>query len=265
MRRSLRPLCIVALFTLTACHSSTPAANKSADAQPALPSGPVYRHRPYASGVSPAIVSLTPDTVAVRSGHAYFARYTLEYDILGIDKVKGGHILVYAPGVGQIQSIDIQVQQHGTVEFILDPESLDFGPTLRVRAHCPAGTTEWRTLGEPTTQYDPHAADTLAITNLTPEFVARDYTQQAAAAAVELTFWGKQISKDCTAEAELDGTTIQLQNPRAMDKQIKALLLRSDLQGRPIASRYFTVSLVLDLNPNQMRVADQANLPFREL
>ena len=199
----------------------------------------------------------------MRAGHAYVERYTLEYDILDIEKVKSARIVIYSPGVGQVQSFDVSVQAHGKIEFNLDAENFDFGPTVRFRALCPRGTTDWYTMGTLPADYAQRSADRMQIGNVNPSYVTASNDANSPGSAIEITLWGAQFEPGCKAETEVDGASVELQNVYAVNKQIKGLLLRSDIQQRAITARYLEVDL--QLKNTGMAVEDTVHLNFREL
>ena len=71
-----------------------------------------------------------------------------------------------------------------------------------------------------------------------------------------------QFTRECTPEAQVDGSTVELKNVVARDRQMNGLLLYSDLQGRPVVLRHFEVNLVV-IGPG-MPAADVYNLNFVE-
>ncbi len=64
--------------------------------------------------------------------------------------------------------------------------------------------------------------------------------------AVPVTIWGTQIVPECTPEADVDGTSVQLANVKSSNGRIDAAFLKSSLQGRPIVARYFDLHLVVE-------------------
>jgi len=263
IRRRELALAVVLLLCVACRNSSPPKTAAKPTDDSAAPAAPAVRHRSYGNGPSPAIVRITPDTLPVRSGHAVTERYTLEYDILGIEKVERGRIVLYSPGAGQLQAFDFAPIAHGTLEFTLDAGDFDFGPTLRVRAKCPQGTTEWYTFGSLPMDYNDRSANVFRIGNVTPPYLARPMRDFGPGAGEQITMWGPQLNRDCTVDADLDGASIELKNVLARDKQIQALVLHSDLQGRPVAARY--VEVKLQLFGKGIAVEDIAHLTLREL
>jgi hypothetical protein len=263
MRRIALLLIVVAMFA--ACRKSAPPAKAKESEAQSSPAAPTIHHRRFGSGVSPAITKLDPDTVAIRDGHISAQHYSLEYDILGIEKVQHAEIVVYAPGAGRVQSFEISPSAHATVEFILDNPEFDLGPTVRLRARCPLGSTDWFTLGTLPMEYTQRGQNVFRVANVSPPYIER-YSGEGeppAGVGVNVTLWGPQLGRDCTPEAEVNGSTVEAHNVYAVDKQVHLLILRSDLQNRPVAARYLEIEL--QLSGPGVAVADIAHLNLREL
>jgi hypothetical protein len=185
---------------------------------------------------------MSPDTIPVHNGHAPMVRYSLTYEINNTEKATKAQISVYAPGVGELQKFDVDVQPRAQIEFLLDPSAVDLGPTVRFRAHCPGGDTDWYTMGSQPEEVSQHVSGS-QIGNVSPSYI------QAASGTsdggVPVTIWGPQIKPGCTPEAQVDGTTVELKNVAVVSKQITGLLLYGDLQGRPVTTRGLEVNLVV--------------------
>jgi hypothetical protein len=243
-------LTIVALSSLSACRKSPESAaspSPSANAAPgegasSAPAARERHHGLFISGISPLIVSMSPETIVVHDGHAPMQRFALSYEINGVEKAKKAMITVNDPGVGELQRFDVDVQAKGQIEFLLDASSFDLGPTVRFRAHCPFGDTDWFTMGSVPPEPPLHAPSQ-QIGNVSPMYANSPRGQTAGAVPVQI--WGQQITRDCKPEAQVDSTTVELQNVVAGDKQIRGQLLYSDLQGRPVVTRRFEVDLVV--------------------
>ena len=193
------------------------------------------------SGVSPLIVSMSPETIAVHEGHAPMSRYSLTYEIDHSEKVTKAYISIYARGIGEVQRFDVDVQPRGSIEFLLDASNVDLGATVRFRAHCPGNDTDWFVMGcDPP---DPQNMSSRQIGDVSPNYVQVGRTPRAGGLPVEI--WGSQITSACTAEAQVDGASVELQNAVAGDKKIRGLLSYSDLQGRPVVQRRLEVNLVV--------------------
>jgi len=249
-------------MVLVACRKTTPPEPKPAESAQTLSQPQGARHHGTAvSGVSPLIVKLEPMTIAFRDGHLEGGRYTLEYDILGIEKVKSVRIVIYSPGFGPVQTIDAPVEAHNILTFDIDPGDFDFGPTVRLRARCPEGTTDWYTLGTMPMDFQHRMADVFAVTNVSPPYIQRN-PNAFAGSGVNVDLWGARLNRECAPEAEVDGSAVELHNVFAMDKQIKTLIEYSDIRNGPVVARYLEVKL--QLFGDKIAVEDIMRLNFSE-
>ncbi len=195
----------------------------------------------FGSGVSPLIVSMSPETITVRDGHAPIARYSLTYEITNSERVTKAYISIRADGVGEVQRFDVDVQPRATIEFLLDASNIDLGPTVRFRAHCPYGVTDWFVMGGDALEY-PQNMTSREIGSVSPNYVQAGGVPREGGLPVEI--WGSQITRECTAEAQVCGSAVELTNVVASDEKIRGLLSYSELQGRPVVLRHLEVSLV---------------------
>jgi hypothetical protein len=263
--RLLLPLVLFALAAaqilfLGACRKSsepTPAATPQSST--ATPGSKERHHGMFIGGVSPLIVSMSPDTVQFHNGHIPVTRFSLTYEIDHPEKTKKAYISVYADGVGEVQQFDVDVQPRGQIEFFLDASNFDFGPTVRFRVHCPYGDSDWYTMGSaPVTSLQSNS--TREIAGVNPPYIVR--RPPGIAGGVPITIASAMITTTCTPEAQVDSSSVELQNIVASDKRITALLPFDALEGRPVTLRHLQVKLVV--NGPGMPAADIYNLNFVE-
>jgi hypothetical protein len=255
-------LIAVVALALAGCRKAEP--TKEADAAPdrvAIESqSPAHRHI-FASGVSPLIVKLDPATIVYRDGHLLGGRYTLEYDVLGIEKVKGIRIEIYSPGAGRLQLIDAPVEAHNTLTFDLDPGDRDFGPTVQFRARCPEGTTDWATMGLLPTDY-PHRTDqALSVDSIYPPYIERN-PNSFSGSGVNISLGGTRLTHECTPEAQVDGSPVELHNVLVRDRSIQTLIQYQDIRNGPVVARYLEVKL--QLSGDKIAVEDLVRIPFAD-
>ncbi len=254
---------VAGILCFTGCKRNTPGTSATTAAQtastPEQTNTPARRHAIFGvDAISPLIVSMTPETVTVSSGRAVSARYSLVYEIDHAEKAAKAWISIYVPGIGEVDKFDVEVQPRGEISFFLDTND-DLGPTVRFRAHCPYGDTDWFTMGNPPLEFNERMT-TRQIGNVTPQYVKAG--PETPGSGVPVTIWGSQLTSECTPEAEVDGDSVQLANVRASEKQIAALLSYSDLHGRPVVARNFEVKLIVE--GQESRVADIYHLRFAE-
>jgi hypothetical protein len=249
--RALGALIVAWIFLLAGCRKSSessttnPAqtANASDQAAPAstAPAAKERHHGLFMNGISPLIVSVSPETIVVHDGHAPMQRFSLTYEINNLEKATKAMITANILGVGEVQRFDVAVQPRGQIEFLLDASAFDLGPKVRFRAHCPYGVTDWFTMGEYPPEELSQRMTSQQIGNVSPGYVA----VKGQNGAVPVEIWGAQLTKECMPEAEVDSTTVELKNVMAGDKAIHGQLLYSDLQGRPVVTRRLELHLVV--------------------
>jgi hypothetical protein len=248
------------ILFLSGCRkSSDTAATPTPESSSAAAPAPAERHhRMFLGGVSPLIVSMSPETVQFHDGHIPVTHYSLTYEIDHPEKVTKAYISIYAPGVGQVQQFDVDVQARAQIEFTLNASDFDLGPTVRFRVHCPYGDTDWFIMGS-----DPmnplQIASSRQIGNVNPGYIA---ARPGVGYAVPITIASGLIMKTCTPEAQVDSSNVELQNIVAGDKRISAVLPSDALQGRPVTTRHLEVKFVV--NGQGMPAADVYNLNFEE-
>jgi hypothetical protein len=247
------------LLFLSGCRKSSNSAAAPSQASTAgSPASTERHHRMFMGGVSPLIVSMSPETVQFSNGHVPVAHYSLTYEIDHPEKVTKAYISIYAPGVGEVQQFDVDNQPRGQIEFTLNASDFDLGPTVRFRVHCPYGDTDWYIMGSDS--MSPLLINSSRqIGNVNPGYVA---ARPGGSYGVPITIVSGLIMKTCTAEAQVDYSSVELQNVVAGDKRINAVLPADALQGRPVTVRHLEVKLVV--NGQGMPAADVYNLNFVE-
>jgi hypothetical protein len=212
----------------------------------------------FTGGVSPLIVSMSPETIQFHNGHLPLTHYSLTYEIDHPEKATKAYISIYAPGIGEVQQFDVDIQPRAQIEFNLNASDFDFGPTARFRVHCPYGDSDWFVMGS-----DPmnplQIASSREIGNVSPSYIA---ARMSPSSSIPVTIASGLIMKTCTPEAQIDSSNVDLQNVVAGDRRINALLPLDALQGRPVTLRHLEVKLVV--NGPGMPAADIYNLNFEE-
>jgi len=215
------------------------------------------RPRPIFAGnrPSPFIVSMSPDTIRVHDGHASVARYSLVYEIGNVERATKAVISINAAGIGEVKRFDVDLKSRGEIEFLLDASDADLGPTVRFRAHCPFGDTDWFIMGS-----QPDTSQPRQIAQVYPPYV--DIHGYNSSPGVSITISGSQFTRECTPEAQVDSSSVDLKNVVAGDGQIHALLPYEALQGRPVAGNQLVV--VLTVYGFSLPAADVYHLNFVE-
>ena len=217
------------------------------------------------SRFSVAIVSVSPDYFAVSGGHATWQPLDVAYTIKDPDKITSARVEVYARELGVIAREDVPIQASGKVRFIVDPKgSTDLGPTVRFRASCAEGTTDWYELGQEPLPYDTRMDNTFRISNVSPSSIkegpsdSEDSNQRGVGTRVSI--YGKKLNKDCSIESQVDGSSVQLNNLMFSNGHFEGLLMRRDISYRSVSPRYVEVKVSIR-GPGIGQVAIR-NLPF---
>ena len=226
------------LIALPGCGGGSTPSKPVAESPPAPPRATL----PPPSGLPVEIVSVTPETIDIRGGRVVPTTFTVEYRIANPEKISEAELRIESSGFGVLQRQPVPVQASGSVTMAVDINE-DLGPLVRFRVVCPAGATEWRTLGAPPPS-DESSAGGLTLKSVGPSEIRPDYTGQRGGGE-RISLYGSGFSAECTIEAERDGSAIQLTNPMFRDGRFSGLLMHSDLDLRPVARRYldFGVSI----------------------
>jgi hypothetical protein len=260
-RRLLFGLAAAQILLICACRkSSEPTPTSTPQFSPAAaPTSKERHHRMFTGGVSPLIVSMSPETIRIHDGHVPPTRFSLAYEINGAEKASKAYISVYSDGVGELQRFDVDVQPKAQIDFLLDASDFDLGPTVRFRAHCPYGDTDWFLMGSDPIPY-PQRMSSREIASVYPSYLP--HGRGPSGGSLAITLWGGQFTKACTPEAQIDFSGVDLENVVANDKEIKAVMATDKLSGRPVTLRHLDIKLVV--NGPGMPAEDIYNLNFVE-
>jgi hypothetical protein len=224
---------------------------KTATSGAAVPAPARVRTPPRApTRATPRVVSITPSTVDIRDGRLAGGSYSVEYEIANPELVERAEIVIYAPGVGQVQRVSVSPRERDIVTFDLDTTG-DFGPTIALRAQCPGTESDWYILGTKRAPYGTEVPAGLHITGVSPDYINLDRAlvagngDLAAGAGVPVTMSGSLITPECTPSATVNGSEVELKNVYAQRGQIRSLLLYRDFYNRYVSSRYLEVKLSL--------------------
>ena len=259
--RAVWVLFSAALLLFGGCRKTAETAAATNAPSAAAPESPQRKHHMYMNGISPLIVSVSPETVNVSHGHALPQRFLVTYEIDNAEKVTKAAISVRAEGLGELQRFDVAVQPRAQVDFLLNGSSLDLGPTVRFRVRCPAGDTDWQTMGIFGTPISPQIP-TPQIGNVIPRSIGTR-NPRPAGSGVPVTISGVHFTQGCTPEATVDGSPIELKTLLILDSEIRTFLLYSNLQGRPVSPRYLSVNFEVTSTTGMVN-ADTFQLNFND-
>ena len=194
------------------------------------------------------IVSVTPDRVSIDGDRVAPQTFDVSYVMRDLKAVTDARLDLMVPGVGELARVGVAAQESGSVRVEVGSGSPSLGPTVRFRASCPNGTSQWYPMGTvPATLRRDSASAGVRITNVSPPSIvktaAMDATRSDAGQKVFVT--GKGLSQECTVETQVNGAPIQLMNSRFNGPRFEGLLLFRDLGYSPVAPRYLEMRLVV--------------------
>ena len=235
MPNATSTLLLIAGLAAAGCGSSDP---------PPAAERPARAARPAAAPakVPVKIVKVEPDTIMVHHGTAVPGEYTVHYLIGEPEKVEEAKVTVYVPGVDDvILKQDVHIVAADTATFTIAPR-WDFGPTLRFRAVCPQGTTDWFTYGSELLPLEERMAPGLRIANVGPERIFYNLTGQEGGSQ-RISILGRELGPGCKPEGEVNGQPVELSGTMAQKGKIETLLRRDDFGDTAVAKRYLEVKL----------------------
>lgn len=201
------------------------------------------------NSVRPAILSVTPATIDVSGGRASTTPFTVAYEIRHVEGVEKAEIRLHAPGLGDVFTTPVDVVEKGLATFEFDSGTHDFGPTIRVRATCPEGTTEWYTLGRDPSLPAPFSPTALRILSAGPGSIPRPSSEFAASnwdqLATRVTIRGAGLTAACTPEADVDGSPVEILSVGWRGTYFEGTIANRHI-GRPMSPRYLELKLSLD-------------------
>lgn len=225
---------------LAACGGSS-APPKTDGAVPAAPPPAVPAAAPAVSTQPIEIVSVTPETLTVVDGRARPTLFAVEYRIARPETVEKAEVVLHARGLSDVVKKEVPVEASRRVYVALERD-FDFGPKVRFRAICPAGTTEWHTLGEPPVPPEKRGASGVAIWSVGPESVGYN-TSGMEGTAIRFGISGQGLSSECKAEGQVNGRPIELFTVLFFDRKLQGTFNRREIDERAIAARYLEVKV----------------------
>jgi hypothetical protein len=243
-----------ALAVTVACSSEAPSYTPPiAGAPPAPP----------AAGAGFAIGAVTPERLSLAGDRVDSQTLNVSYSMPNPSTVTEAQLKLYIEEVGDIATQTVAPAEQGTATFAVDPKSHSIGPWVRFRATCPAGTTDWYTLGQIQLDYDTRMSKDFRIGSVMPQSIR--WTQSLSEnpdAAQRVKIWGPGLPADCRIEAQVNGRPVELNNVHYLNKQYEGLLLNRDIGNSPISPRYAELKLII--NRSGRRIATVKRIAFVE-
>ena len=209
-----------------------------------------------------AISSVSPERLALEDDHVGSQTLTVSFSIPDPSSVTSAQLRLYVGEIGNIAMQKITPAEHGTARFAIDLSPQSVGPTVRFRAVCPSGTTEWYTMGQIPYDYQERMAKVFRISNVTPESVRWSEALDAPGAGQRVAIWGSGLPSDCRIEAEANGSSIELNNVVYLSQRYEGLLMYRDVASEPVSPRYAELKLLITRSGQGLEAVKR--VPFRE-
>jgi hypothetical protein len=157
----------------------------------------------------PKIVSVDPDTVSASNGSAWIGLLRVHYTIPTPEKVQKAELQIYNPVTRVVARTPVPIQAEGTLEWNV-AASASLGPSVRLRADCPSGFSEWVPLG--LYQY-PASTAQVYINNVTPKYIREPYSfdpdNARTPSVANLEVWGVGFQPPCKVQASVNNAPPQ--------------------------------------------------------
>jgi hypothetical protein len=236
-------LVVVATIAIAAC--STPAADmKPAAAVAVSPPATGTPWNPSPDQVGVGIGDVSPQKL-VTSGNQIAAQIiSVPYRIPHPENVTAAALKLYVKEIGDIATMPVTPMENGVAQFAIEPSSHSLGPTVRFRASCPKGVTDWHTLGQIPFDYDTRMADVFRIGSVSPDSIRWSPAMDGESGAGQrVTIWGPTLGAGCRIEAQVNGRDIELNNVMFQGRQYQGLLMYRDIDYHIVSPRYAELKL----------------------
>jgi hypothetical protein len=152
-------------------------------------------------------------------------------------------IVVRVPGIGSVRRVNVDLPgDDGPHEFSfwMKPEYFDVGPTVKFRLTCPAGDTDWMTLGRDRVVREPPNGQPVQLLAVSPDKTQRP---RQYGEAVLVTLFGRGFDKDCKPEGLFNDEPMTVTG-YLQEGAFHAQIAYRSLDFRTVGSRYLEVKLV---------------------
>ncbi len=237
-------LALTAIAGSMACSSDSGDASGGSESAPTLT--PLDQRESMIAGTG--IVSVSPEQVSIDGDRVSPQAFDVSYVMRDLKAVTDARMELVIPGLGELARAGVAVQESGSVRVEVGSGSPSLGATVRFRASCPNGASEWYAMGQvPNTLRRETASSGVRITNVSPPSIvkasAMDSTKSDGGQKVFVT--GKNITAECTVETQVNGSRVELMNTRFNGPRFEGLLLFRDLGYSPVAPRYLEMRFVV--------------------
>ena len=243
MRPVLVSFAAAVAIAMAACSTPAPDVKPKPAAATAPPAtGTPWNPSPDQLGVG--IGDVTPQKL-VTSGNQIAAQIiSVAYRIPHPENVTSAALKLYLKEIGDIATMPVTPMENGVAHFAIEPSRHSLGPTVRFRASCPKGVTDWHTLGQMPFDYDTRMSDVFRIGSVSPDSVRWTPAMDGESGAGQrMTIWGPTLGAGCRIEAQVNGSDVELKSVIFEGRRYTALLLYRDINYDIIAPRYAELKL----------------------
>lgn len=234
---------IAVAIAMAACSTPAPDAKPDATLEAlSLGIGTPPWQTPANAGIG--LGDISPQKL-VTSGNQIAAQIiSVAYRIPHPENVTTAVLHLYVKEIGDIATMPVTPTENGVVRFAIEPSAHSLGPTVRFRASCPAGVTDWYTLGQIPLDSDARMSDVFRISNVTPESVPYSPAMDGESGAGQrVMIWGRTLGTGCRIETQVNGRDVELKSVISEGRQYRGLLMYSDINYRIISPRYAELKL----------------------
>ncbi|HKV99715.1 MAG TPA: hypothetical protein VJN96_07820 [Vicinamibacterales bacterium] len=252
MRTSGRCLLIATLASSVACSEPDPPR-----------ATPRQTPTPQPARTAFAITAVTPEQLALEGDRVGTQTLTVSYSIPDPATVTEAQLKLYVGEIGNIATQTVTAGEH-EAQFVIEPSPHSLGATVRFRASCSSGTTDWFTLGQMPDESNPRGAKVFRIDNVTPQSIrwSEAMGEGQGGVGARVSIWGSELPGDCRIEAQANGSSIELNNVLYFNRRYQGLLKYEDIGDAPISPRY--AELKLHITRTGQRVEAVRRIPFLE-
>jgi len=246
MRLGLISLAAAAEITMAACSTPAPDVKPKPGAAVAAASpratGTPWNPSPEQMGVG--IGDVSPQKLATSGNQIAAQIISVAYRIPHPENVTAAALQLYVKEIGDIATMPVTPMENGVAHFAIEPRSHSLGPTVRFRASCSQGVTDWYTLGQIPFDYDTRMSDVFRIGSVSPDSIRWSSAMDGESGAGQrVTIWGPTLGAGCRIDTQVNNRDIELKNVFFESRRYTGLLLYRDIDYHVITPRYAELKL----------------------
>ena len=239
-------LAAVAGIAIAACSTPAPEGQhgkpRVAVATPTPAPGTPWNPSPDQLGVG--IGDVSPQKLATSGNQIAAQIISVPYRIPHPENVTEAALTLYVKEIGDIATMPVTPMENGVAHFAIEPRSHSLGPTVRFRASCSQGLTDWYTLGQMPFNTDMRMSGVFQISNVTPESVRWTPAMDGESGAGQrVAIWGPALGAGCRIETQVNGSDAELKSIIFEGRRYTGLLMYRDIDYHIISPRYAELQL----------------------